>query len=73
MPGQQGIRKFDQGVTQSSLLPPNLYSPTQRFVIYLGLTGIVVAVITLPYGTLPSLLTGQLYQISATLNVGDHV
>lgn len=68
MPPNVGYRRYDASAPET-LAPGNMYAPTQRYAIIA--LGVVIAVVVLPLGTLPTLLTGQTAIVSATLNVGD--
>jgi hypothetical protein len=70
MPAPVAYRRWDSS-SPETLAPASMYAPTQRFAIVA--LGVVVAVSTLPLGTLPPLLTGQSAVLSTTLNVGDRV
>lgn len=70
MPAPVAYRRWDSGM-QETLSPDVMYAPTARWAIIA--LGVVVAIVVLPVGTLPSLLTGQTAQISSTLQVGNTV
>ncbi len=70
MPAAVAIRKWE-GTKIGLPVPPPMYSATDRYAIVA--LGLVVSVVTLPLGVLPTLLGGQILLASATLNVGDRV
>lgn len=70
MPAGVAYRRWDVS-TPDTLAPDVMYTPTQRYAIVA--LGLVIAVVVLPIGQLPSLLTGQTALVSATLQVGDRV
>jgi len=70
MPAAVAIRKWE-GTAGGPMGPPPMYTATDRYAIVA--LGLVVSVVTLPLGVLPTLLGGQILLASATLNVGDRV
>lgn len=68
MPANVGWRRWDMSGPES-LIPDSMYAPTQRYAI-LALGG-VVAIVVLPLGTQPTLLSGQTAVASTTLQIGD--
>lgn len=69
MPANVGYRRWDL-LEPEALIPANMYvAPAKRWAILA--IGVVVAIVLLPPGVRPTLLSGQTAVLSTTLRVGD--